>query len=293
NKKNDKTPILWSTEDDYAFTACKNELANATLLNYMAPNSQLTLTTDASDDAMGAVVQQIINGQTQPLGFFSRKFTSTQKKKFTSTQKKYSTYDRELTAIYQAILHFKYALEGRNFVIFTDHKPLMYAFSQNSEKASPRRARQLDFISQFSTDIRHISGEENNVADLLSRIDAIKHINFDEMALEQENGAELQSLLKSDAEKPISLTKLSLAGSNKQLYCHHLRTTAYHPQANGMIERWHRTLKAALKCVDPINWSSSLHLILLGLRTTIKSDIGLSPAEMVYGITLRVPGGFF
>ncbi|XP_060665745.1 uncharacterized protein LOC132798033 [Drosophila nasuta] len=41
-----------------------------------------------------------------------------------------------------------------------------------------------------------------------------------------------------------------------------------------------------------INWSSSLHLILLGLRTTIKSDIGLSPAEMVYGTTLRVPGGF-
>ncbi|KAH8317991.1 hypothetical protein KR074_003068, partial [Drosophila pseudoananassae] len=42
-----------------------------------------------------------------------------------------------------------------------------------------------------------------------------------------------------------------------------------------------------------INALSSLHLILLGLRTTIKSDIGLSPAEMVYGTTLRVPGGFF
>ncbi|XP_044574082.1 uncharacterized protein LOC123258277 [Drosophila ananassae] len=58
-----------------------------------------------------------------------------------------------------------------------------------------------------------------------------------------------------------------------------------------MIERWHRTLKAALKCADPINWSSSLHLILLGLRTTVKSDIELSPTEMVYGTALRVPGG--
>lgn len=66
NKKNDKTAILWSTEADYAFDACKNELANATLLNYMAPNSQVTLTTDASDEAMGAVLHQIVNGQTQP-----------------------------------------------------------------------------------------------------------------------------------------------------------------------------------------------------------------------------------
>ncbi|KAH8340497.1 hypothetical protein KR074_006319, partial [Drosophila pseudoananassae] len=274
-KKNDKTPILWSTEADYAFTACKNELANATLLNYMAPNSQLTLTTDESDDAMGAVVHQIINGQTQPLGYFSRKFTS--------TQKKYSTYDRELTAIYQSILHFRYALEGRNFVIFTDHNPLMYGFSQNSEKASPRRARQLDFISQFSTYIRHISGKENNVADLLLRIDSIKHINFDEMALEKENDGELQSLLNSDAEKSISITKLFLSCSNKQFYCHvaNNHTRPFEP----------RCLRQT--CVDPINGSSSLHLILLGLRTTIKSDIGLSPAEMVYGTTLRVPGGFF
>ncbi|KAH8330261.1 hypothetical protein KR067_000579, partial [Drosophila pandora] len=279
-----QTLIQGSTEADLAFDACKNELANATLLNCMAPNWQLTLTTDTSDDAMGAELHQIVIEQTQR-GFFS--------KKFTPTQKKYSTYDREVTAIYQAILHFKFALEGRNFRIFTDHKPLMYAFNQNCEKASPRRARQVDFISQFSTDIRHITGEENNVADLLSRIEAIKHIDFGEMALEQENDEELQSLLNSDPENTISLTKLSLSGSNKQLYCHHLRTMACHPQANGMIERWHRTLKAALKCADPINWSSSLHLILLGLRTTVKSDIELSPSEMVYGTALRVPGGFF
>lgn len=59
----------------------------------------------------------------------------------------------------------------------------------------------------------------------------------------------------------------------------YLRTTANHPQANGMVERWHRTLKAAIKCSDPINWSTTLHLILLELRTTITDDIGLSRAE--------------
>ncbi|UYV74847.1 hypothetical protein LAZ67_12001295 [Cordylochernes scorpioides] len=35
----------------------------------------------------------------------------------------------------------------------------VYAFKQNNEKASPRQQRQLQYISQFSTDIRHISGD--------------------------------------------------------------------------------------------------------------------------------------
>lgn len=72
-----------------------------------------------------------------------------------------------------------------------------------------------------------------------------------------------------------------------------VRTTAYHPQANGLVERFHRTLKTAITCVDAKHWSSRLPLIMLGLRTTVKEDIGCSVAEMVYGQTLRVPGEFF
>lgn len=71
------------------------------------------------------------------------------------------------------------------------------------------------------------------------------------------------------------------------------RTTAYHPQANGLVERFHRTLKAAIMCVDPAHWSDKLPLILLGLRTAIREDSNCSVAEMVYGQPLRVPGEFF
>ncbi|GFT13512.1 retrovirus-related Pol polyprotein from transposon 412 [Trichonephila clavipes] len=62
-------------------------------------------------------------------------------------------------------------LEGRTFVIYTDQKPLTYAFQQHSEKCSPRQLRHLDFISQFSTDIRYTKGSDNTVADALSRIE--------------------------------------------------------------------------------------------------------------------------
>ncbi|GBN42741.1 hypothetical protein AVEN_245681-1 [Araneus ventricosus] len=58
-------------------------------------------------------------------------------------------------------------------------------------------------------------------------------------------------------------------------------TAAYHPQANGAIERWHRTLKAAVMCHTSVHWVSALPAVLLGLRTVFKEDLQCSPAEMV------------
>ncbi|XP_058810995.1 uncharacterized protein LOC131675878 [Topomyia yanbarensis] len=73
----------------------------------------------------------------------------------------------------------------------------------------------------------------------------------------------------------------------------HLRTTPYHPQSDGIIEQWHRTLKAAILCHNQDRWTEHLPMILLGLRTVYKGDIRASPAEMVYGTTLRIPSEFF
>lgn len=80
---------------------------------------------------------------------------------------------------------------------------------------------------------------------------------------------------------------------NQLLGIKRFRPTAYHPQANRMIERFHRTLKTSLKCKNNMNWSHELPLILLGLRSTVKEDINATPAGMLNGKTLRLPYDFF
>lgn len=58
-------------------------------------------------------------------------------------------------------------------MVKTDHKPLVYVFQQKADKASPRRLRQLDHMSQFTTYIVHISGSSNIAADTLSRVETV------------------------------------------------------------------------------------------------------------------------
>ncbi|GFX19319.1 transposon Tf2-11 polyprotein [Trichonephila clavipes] len=113
-------------------------------------------------------------------------------------------------------------LEGRTFVIYTDQKPLTYAFQQHSEKCSPRQLRHLDFISQFSTDIRYTKGSDNTVADALSRIeiDEISPtvINFKEFASAQSDDEELQKILNSN-DSSLEIEKHYFPLEDVTLYC--------------------------------------------------------------------------
>jgi len=79
----------------------------------------------------------------------------------------------------------------------------------------------------------------------------------------------------------------------KQLGIQHVMTTAFHPQANGLIERFHRSLKAALRArAASSDWVEQLPLILLALRATPREDSARSPAESVFGSKLVLPGEF-
>ncbi len=70
----------------------------------------------------------------------------------------------------------------------------------------------------------------------------------------------------------------------------HIKTAAYNPRANGFVERFHRQLKDSLRAASTdTNWYYDLPLVLLSIRSLTKVDIGLSPAELVYGNHLRLP----
>ena len=140
---------------------------------------------DAFDFALGAILQQQEEGAWRPLPFST--------KSLSSAQRKYSAYDRELLAVYSAIKQFRHAVEGRSFAVYTDHKPLIFALQQKPEKSTPRQFRYLDFISQFTTDIRHISGKDNEVADALSRVEAVTAaLDYDRLAESQSSDEELK-----------------------------------------------------------------------------------------------------
>ncbi|KAG8175363.1 hypothetical protein JTE90_018043 [Oedothorax gibbosus] len=72
-----------------------------------------------------------------------------------------------------------------------------------------------------------------------------------------------------------------------------LRTSPYHPQSNGLIEEFHRPMKATLKAYDTSEWAAALPTLLLGFRTAFKEDLRATSSELVYGQTIRLPGVFF
>ncbi|GBN07535.1 Retrovirus-related Pol polyprotein from transposon 17.6 [Araneus ventricosus] len=321
--KKDNTPIAWTEDTRSAFESCKRLIANATALSFPAADARLSFMTDASDFAVGAVLQQYIESKVEPLGFFSRKLSA--------TEKKYSTFDRELLSIYLYVKHFRYMLEGREVVIYTDHKPLVFAFTRKHENSTPRQIRYLELISQFTTDIRYIAGRDNVVADTFSRISQINLLNlndFSGLAEVQCQKSKVARHTKSvvghfplpsarlshvhiDVVGPLSPVRgmiylltcvdrftrwpeafpipdqsadtiartflfgwisrfgvpekvTSDRGTNFQsnlfsslskfLGMELTRTTAYHPQSNGAVERFHRHLKSALMAHLPENW---------------------------------------
>ncbi|GFW03519.1 retrovirus-related Pol polyprotein from transposon opus [Trichonephila clavipes] len=210
--KKDSKPLNWSSEAITAFQRCKQALADAALLAHPSPSAPLALHVDASDYAIGGALHQVVDSELQPLAFFSRKLTS--------SEKSYTVYDRELLAIYSAIRHFRYMLEARDFTVFTDHKPLTYAFRQKSDKCSPRQIRQLDFISQFTTNIVHIPGSDNIAADVLSRVSAItfpSQIDYDCIAETQQTDQELHTLIASGTS--LELKKVTFPNSSTEIMC--------------------------------------------------------------------------
>ena len=101
--------LIWNEEVSKAFENIKVCLAKATMLSHPKLGAPTSIMSDASNTAVGAVLQQFVDGVWHPISYFSHKLSP--------AETKYSTFDRELLAIYLAIKHFRHFIEGREFHI--------------------------------------------------------------------------------------------------------------------------------------------------------------------------------
>nr|XP_037270637.1 uncharacterized protein LOC119162285 [Rhipicephalus microplus] len=237
-------PVTWTPALTQAFKDCKTALCNTTLLSYPKPEAPLGFFTDASSTAVGAPLMQRVGNNWSPLALFSKKFSSPKPPPPSGSisdaasppaETTWPVYYRELLAIYEAVQHFRHIFEEQHCTIYTDHKPITYAFSQRRKKLPPVQQNQLSFIAQCTTDIHHISGKKNVVADALSRVSAVElpTVTTDALAEAQKTDTEVHQLLGKGSS--LQLQKVTIPGSTHALYCD-ISTGRVRPY----VPSWHR-----------------------------------------------------
>ena len=153
--------LVWDEGCSLSFEATKEALAKATLLHHPRTDAHMALTTDASQYAVGGVLEQWGPRGWEPLSFYSSKLNE--------SQQLWPPYDRELLGAFKSVRHFRSMIEGRPFTLFTDHLSLVPSVSKKTDPQTSRQAYQLSAVSEFTTDFRYIQGKANVVADSLSR----------------------------------------------------------------------------------------------------------------------------
>jgi len=160
NKK--EKEFVWTKECHDNFRLLQEEFRNRPTTHLFDLNLPFIVTCDASDKATGAVLWQIVDGKRHIVEFTARMFSK--------AERNYSTIEREATAILWAIEKWEYYLLGKEFTIETDHKPLHWLLTKKNTTAKLQRL--AGKLQEFKIKgIEHVKGEENILADALSRIE--------------------------------------------------------------------------------------------------------------------------
>ncbi|GFV22585.1 hypothetical protein TNCV_2077771 [Trichonephila clavipes] len=260
--KKDRRKVHWTDDTRRSFEKCKTDLAEAALLSFPRSGLPLSHCTDASDFAVGAVLQQLENEGWKPIAFYSKKLNETQ----TRCQKcKVSRHTKSKLGEFEQP-------DERFSVVHIDL----------IGKLPPSEGMQycLACIGRFSCWMEAVTIPEIT-AEIAGRAFYEKWIcRFAVPAkLVTDQGRQFEAeLFRSIA---------AICGAKVA------HTTSYHPQCNGKVERLHRTLKGSIKAHNNIRWTESLPTVLLGLRADVRSDISYTIAQMVYGTSIKLPGEFF
>ena len=159
-KKGKPNNLEWGELQDKAFSTIKDFLSKEPVLRLPDPQRTYTLSTDASDDGVGAVLMQEHDGLLFPVSYASRKLSK--------AEKKYSTIEKECLAIVWAVKKFELYVQGVRFILRTDHNPLTYLDS--ARFVNNRIMRWAMYLQNFDMLIESVKGSDNVAADYLSRL---------------------------------------------------------------------------------------------------------------------------
>ncbi|GBG68800.1 hypothetical protein CBR_g3340 [Chara braunii] len=149
----------WSDECEAAFKRLKHVLMNHEVFMVLDPQKPFIVTTDASQYDIGAVLAQQDGKKLRPIEYMSKKMPSKKLAK--------STYERELYALYKALVHWRHFLLGRFFYLRTGHQTLKWIKTQLA--LSDALKHWIEVIDQYDFKLEYLKGEYNKVADALSR----------------------------------------------------------------------------------------------------------------------------
>lgn len=151
----------WGEPQDQAFETLKKHLTSSPILGYANSSLPYELHTDASGDALGAVLYQQQNGHKRVISYASRGLNK--------AEKNYPPHKREFLALKWAICDkFKDYLYGQQFTVFTDNNPVTYVLT--TAKLDATGHRWLAALAAFNFDIKYRPGRSNADADALSRL---------------------------------------------------------------------------------------------------------------------------
>lgn len=143
-----------------SFNTCKQLLTNAPILQYPDFSKPFILTTDASNESLGAILSQGNPGSDLPIAYASRTLND--------AERNYSVIERELLGCVWACKYFRPYLYGRKFTIYTDHRPLQWLHQLKEPNSKLMRWRIR--LEEFDYDVVYKKGKLNTNADALSRI---------------------------------------------------------------------------------------------------------------------------
>ena len=156
----------WTNRQRKAFQNAKEALASSQVLAHFDPSLEVELSCDASPYGLGAVLSHRgPDGTERPVAFASRSLNS--------TEKKYSQLDKEGLSMMFGISKFHKYIFGRQFVIWTDHKPLLGLLHEGKSippMASCRIQRWGLKLAGYNYTLRHRPGAEHSNADAMSRL---------------------------------------------------------------------------------------------------------------------------